>query len=415
MTHKLYWSDSHLTRFTARVIEASLADGAHAIVLDQTAFYPTGGGQPSDVGTLASARGTARVSQVESADDGRILHRLANDVGFEIGEEITGEVDWQRRRELMQQHTGQHILSQAFFQLFGAETKGFRMNDHAAEIDLTLEARSDEIAQAIERAEDLANSIVFDDREVRIHEVTPEQAARLPLRKESFITDSIRVIEIADYDFSPCGGTHVKRTGEVGLIAVRGWERAKKMMRVHFVCGVRALHDYRAANRTAETIARRFTVGRDEAAEAVERLLDEQKRLVRRARELAAMAAQAEAQELLAATTETGGLRIVTHIFNNRDFEEAKLLAHRLVANNGVVALLAVCDAERARVIFARAADVSADMDALLKAACHPLGGRGGGNSDFAQGGVKPAEMEIVLTTVQAKLVHSSLQPAAKL
>jgi alanyl-tRNA synthetase len=290
---------------------------------------------------------------------------------------------------MMQQHTGQHILSQAFFQLFGAETRGFRITDRATEIDLTLELPPDEIEPALIRAEELANEIVFDNREIRIHEVTPEEAARLPLRKESFITDCIRVIEIADYDWSPCGGTHARRTGEVGLIAVRAWERAKKMTRVHFVCGVRALRDYRAANRTAEAVALKFSAGRDEAEAAVARLIDENKRLSRRARELGELAAKVEAAELL--ETARAGIearpRVVDRVYEDRDFEEVKLIAHRLVERGDVIALLASREGDAARLVFARSADLGADMNVLMKAACEKLGGRGGGRPDFAQGG----------------------------
>src|SRR6266540_3138420 len=208
MTVKLYWEDAHLTRFAARVTDARL-QGAHRIVaLDQSAFYPTGGGQSCDTGSINAAR----VIDVEMADDGRILHRLDSDVSFSVGEEVTCEVDWRRRREMTQQHTGQHILSQAFFRLFGAETKGFRITDRTTEIDLTLEAQAASSGVTmwtrIARAEELANDVVFDNREIRVHMVTPEEAAVLPLRKESFITDCVRVIEIADYDLSPCGGTH---------------------------------------------------------------------------------------------------------------------------------------------------------------------------------------------------------------
>lgn len=402
MTTKLYWNDAHLVRFSARVVETLQRNNHRVLVLDQSAFYPEGGGQPHDSGRINAAR----VVRVESANDGRILHYLEHDAPFAVGAEVAGEVDWRRRRELMQQHTGQHILSQAFFQLFGAETKGFRITDRATEIDLTLELHPDEIGPALARAEDLANSIVFDNREIRTHEVTPEEAARLPLRKESFVADCIRVIEIADYDWSPCGGTHARSTGEVGLIAIKSWERAKQMTRVHFVCGGRALRDYRAANRTAEMIARQFTVGRDEAPDSVARLLDENKRLVRRARELAGMAAQVEAQELLATTAATAGLRIVARIFTDRDIEEAKLLAHRLVASGGVVALLAVREAAMARLVFARAADVTADMNALLKTACERLGGRGGGKPDFAQGGgAKVDELEAALAAASTALM----------
>jgi len=299
MTIKLYWNDSHLTRFSARVVDSWLQDGDRIVVLDQTAFYPTGGGQPCDTGMIKSTQ----VVDVVATEEDRILHRLSGESAIAAGEEVECEINWSRRRDMMQQHTGQHILSQAFFRLFGAETRGFRITDRASEIDLALEAQPREIKQAIFDAEDLANSIVFEDREVRVHEVTSAEAASLPLRKESFITGCVRVVEIADYDWSPCGGTHAKRTGEVGLIAVHNWERAKKMTRVHFVCGVRALRDYRLANRVAEAIAQKFSAGREEAEPAVSRLIEENKKLSRRVRDLTELASKIEAQELVDATS----------------------------------------------------------------------------------------------------------------
>jgi alanyl-tRNA synthetase len=321
------------------------------------------------------------------ADDGRILHRLDSDVSFAVGEEVTCEVDWRRRREMTQQHTGQHILSQAFFRLFGAETKGFRITDRTTEIDLTLEAQPEEIERAIARAEELANDVVFDNREIRVHKVAPEEAAALPLRKESFIPDCVRVIEIADFDWSPCGGTHAERTGEVGLIAVRGWERAKKMTRIHFLCGVRALNDYREAGRSVDAIARKFSAGREEAESSVSRLLDENKRLSRRARELAGVVAKVEAHELIEAATPGAGAQIVSRVFEDRDGEELKLLAHRLVDGDNVVALLASKEGGTARLVFA-------------------LGGRGGGKSEFAQGGgPKLSELDKALEISRAAVV----------
>ena len=265
MTTKLYWEDSHLTRFTARV----LTPGRRATIelsrsINQPSIRPEAGSP-----AIPASINSARVIDVEMADDGRIMHRLESDISFAVGDEVSCAIDWSRRREMIQQHTGQHILSQAFFRLFGAETKGFRITDRSTEIDLTLEAQPDEIEQAIARAEDLANNVVFDNREIRVHNVTPEQAAKLPLRKESFVADCVRVIEIDDYDWSPCGGTHAELTGEVGLIAVRGWERAKKMTRVHFICGVRALNDYRSASRTADSIARKFSAGREDVESSV--------------------------------------------------------------------------------------------------------------------------------------------------
>jgi alanyl-tRNA synthetase len=308
---------------------------------------------------------------------------------------------------MMQQHTGQHILSQAFFRLFGAETRGFRITDRGAEIDLTLEAHPEEIEQAMVRAEELANRTVFDNLEIRTHELSPGEAANLPLRKESFITDCIRVVEIAGYDWSPCGGTHVKQTGEVGLILGRRWERAKKMTRVHFVCGMRALRDYRTANQTAEAIAGKLSVGREEAVVSVSRLIDENKRLSRRVREMAELTANIEAQDLIEATDQTNGIRIVSKIFEDREFEELKLVAHRLVEREGVIALLATRQSEMARLVFARSPELSAEMNELMKVVCEKLGGRGGGKPDFAQGGgAKIDELGNAIEIAKSKLVE---------
>ena len=401
MTTKLFWTDSHLKQFTARVVDVFPQNGKTAVVLDQTAFYPEGGGQPADKGWINSLP----VVDVQTGEDGRIIHQLGEVAEIAVGGEVVGEVDWLRRREMMQQHTGQHIISQAFFQLYGAETKGFRINDRVTEIDLTLELQPEEIEQAIARAEELSNNIIFDDREIRVHEVTPEEAAKLPLRKESFITDCIRVIEIEGFDWSPCGGTHAKRTGEVGLIAVRAWERAKKMTRLHFVCGSRVLKDYRAANKSAEAVALKLSVGRDEAEASVMRLIEEGKRLSRRVRELGEIAAKVEAADLLAAVSVSNGVRLVEKVFTDRDVEEAKLIAHRLVDGENVIALLGVREAEMVRLVFARSANMTADMNALMKAACEKLGGRGGGKPDFAQGGgTKSAELSVALSAAKSLL-----------
>lgn len=401
MTNKLYWHDSHLTKFTARILEHHLEGDRQCVMLDQTAFYPTGGGQPCDTGII----GSARVTEVTIADDGAIRHYLETPLNLTIGDVVACEIDGARRLELTQQHTGQHLLSQAFFQLFGAETRGFRINPHAAEIDLTLDTQIAEVPHCLRQAEDLANSIVFANREIRTHLVTPDEAARLPLRKETFVDDCVRVIEIADFDWSACGGTHAKQTGEVGLIAIKHWERAKQMIRVEFLSGVRAVRDYRAANTVAETIARQFSVGREAAPESVARLMEENKHLNRRLRALAETAVKYEAEELRkSASRQTSGQMII-RIFDDRSFEELKLLAHQLVKTDSVIALLAVKENEFARLVFARSANVPAEMGMLMREACELLGGKGGGTSDFAQGGgTKLEHLEAVLKLMSEKI-----------
>jgi alanyl-tRNA synthetase len=395
MTERLYYDDSHLTEFDARVVSVKHdAQGRAVVTLDRTAFYPTGGGQPADTGAL----GEARVVDCVEDEEACVLHVVEGDVP-EAGAVVRGRIDWPRRLDHIQQHTGQHILSQAFVELHGAQTRGFRMMSDACEIDVDLRDPSDE---KVERAVDRANEIVWADRAVRIHNVTREEAARLPLRKDSAREGELRIIEIEGFDFSPCGGTHARTTGEVGLVAARHWERAKGLVRVTFIAGTRALSDYRRANRTARAAASLFSVARDEAADAVGRLQDENKQLLRRLRSAEESAARAEARELVEETDKQIGsemrfvaastLRVISRVFDGRDAEALRRLAAALAAHAGTVALLGSKDEGGARLVFARSADVGADMNALMREACQTLGGRGGGRPDLAQGGGPLAE-----------------------
>src|SRR5215207_1336124 len=290
-TERLYYDDPHLTEFDARVLAVESASGGRlAVRLDRTAFYPTGGGQPTDTGTL----GDARVVECLDGEDGGVLHVCEGEPPAE-GALVLGRVDWPRRLDHIQQHTGQHILSQSFVELYGAQTRSFRMTEEMCEIDVDLEDPSDE---CVERAVRRANEIIWHDRAVRVHLVTPEEAARMPLRKDSAREGELRVVEIEGFDFSPCGGTHAASTGEVGCVVARQWERAKGLVRVTFAAGVRALEDYARANRTARATAALFSVGRDETAEAAARLQEENKQLQRRLRAAEELAARAEAREL---------------------------------------------------------------------------------------------------------------------
>jgi len=326
---------------------------------------------------------------------------------------VRGVVDWPRRLDHVQQHTGQHILSQAFVELYGAQTRSFRMMTDACEIDVDLGDPSDE---KIESAVDRANEVVWDDRAVRVHNVTTEEAARMPLRKDSAREGELRIIEIEGFDFSPCGGTHARRTGEVGLVAARHWERAKGLVRVTFVAGARALSDYRRANRTARAAASLFSVARDEAADAAARLQDENKQLQRRLRASEELAARAEARVLVegadegaggtsvaggvtgvvgggdARAIEDGAVRIVARVFEGRDAESLRRLASAIAAHANTIALLGSREEGGARLVFARSVEAGADMNALMREASQALGGRGGGRPDMAQGGGPLAE-----------------------
>jgi alanyl-tRNA synthetase len=396
VTERLYYSDSHLIEFEARVIDVTdRVSGWTAVVLDRTAFYPTGGGQPSDTGTL---NGSRVVECIDDGDNG-VLHVVQGAAPVRDAF-VRGRVDWARRLDHIQQHTGQHILSQAFVKLFNAPTKSFRVMDVSCEIDVELNNPTTEI---IERGVELANNVIWEDRAITILNVTSDQAAELPLRKEPAREGELRLIEIEGFDLTPCGGTHAYRTGEVGMIAVRSWERAKGLTRIEFVAGTRALADYRKANKSAREMAALFSTGRDDAPQLAAQMVEENKELHRRVRMLEEVAAEVEAEKLLA-TAEAG---IVVEVFDGRDAESLKKLAHALMTKPGAVALLGSRDKDTARLIFARSSDAPGDMSVLMREACAMLDGRGGGKPEMAQGGGKRVEqVEETLRLIKQKLIE---------
>ena len=242
--------------------------------------------------------------------------------------------------------------------------------------------------EVIERAVELANNVIWEDRVIAIRNVTSGEASELPLRKEPARDGDLRLIEIEGFDLTPCGGTHAYRTGEVGMIAVRSWERAKGLTRIEFVAGTRALADYRKANKSAREVAALFSTGRDDAPQLAAQMVEEHKELNRRIRALEEVVAEVEAEKLRASASDG----VVTHIFDGRDAESLKKLAHALISNPQTIALLGSRDKETARLVFARSADATGDMNALMREACALLDGRGGGRPDMAQGGGKNVE-----------------------
>jgi alanyl-tRNA synthetase len=378
-TERKYFQDSSFLEFSATVVEVKPSEHGDCVVLDQTAFYPTGGGQPNDTGTL----GEARVVDVFE-DEANIIYHVVKSGSLEHGQSVSGVVDRGRRLDHLQQHSGQHLLSQAFVQTCGAETRSFHLGSQTSTIDIELQAPTDELMRG---AEDLANAIVFEDRPMRVHMVDEAEAALLPLRKESAVQGNIRVIEIENFDWSPCGGTHAARTGQIGLIAIRSHERFRKMTRVEFVCGGRALAEYRLAKDTAFAVARLFSADREKSPELVAAAIQENKGLKKRVRDLLELATSAEAADMLASAPTLQRFKIVQAIFVARDLEEVRMLASKIVQREPSVALLATRDAGGARLVFARSASLTQNMNELLSEACDTLGGRGGGKPELAQGG----------------------------
>jgi alanyl-tRNA synthetase len=401
-TERLYFKDSSVLDFSARVVEVRESERGREVVLDRTAFYPTGGGQPYDTGRL----GGANVVDVYEDEAGVIFHLVGESGLVAAGESVTCAVDRSRRLDHLQQHSGQHILSQAFVQCCGAETRSFHLGTETSTIDIELDNPT---AEHMRAAEEIANLIIFEDRAMRVHLMNEEEASRVPLRKESVVRGEIRVIEIEGFDWSPCGGTHASSAGQVGLVAIKSFERAKKMTRVEFVCGRRALEEYRRANLAAVSVAQLFSADRDAAPELVARLIQENKELKKRARDLLEKASSAEAAEMLSAAREAGGVRVVSAIFDDRDLEELRVLAYKLVQKEDCVALLGSREGGTARMIFARSAEVDSNMGQLMAEACRVVGGRGGGRADLAQGGGPELEkLESAISSAAEKITGAS-------
>lgn len=384
-TEKLYFTDSDLLQFQATVLAVETAEAGENVLLDCTAFYPTGGGQPHDTGKLDDAA----VVDVNETADGRILHRVKPAGKFSVGQQVSGSVERQRRLDHLQQHSGQHILSQAFIQAIGAQTRSFHLGAQTSTIDIEMPpSASLSMEEACRAAEEIANAVIFENRPLRVHLLDEAGAAKMELRKESAVAGTIRVIEVENFDRSPCGGTHAKMTGQIGLIAIRGFERVKgHLLRVEFVCGNRALQDYRRAHQSALTTARLFSAERDAAPELVAKTLQENKSLKKRQKELLDLAMTAEAASLLQNASQADGFKLIEVIFNDRDAEELRLLAQKATAQEPAIALLASRNTDAARLVFARSADLPQHMGQLLTQACQILGGRGGGKAEMAQGG----------------------------
>jgi len=403
MTERLYYNDSFLYDFDARVLESFSRDGRHAIVLDRTAFYPTSGGQVHDTGLLLADGKQIAVSEVADEEAGRILHFAAEPLTSGVA--VRGRVDSARRLDHVQQHSGQHVLSAAFIQLFNMPTVSFHMGEESCTID--LEANGLSPAQA-QKAELLANQVIVEDRPVQIRFVPLEEARQLGLRKlPPKQSGDLRLIDIANFDLTACGGTHVRATGQIGSILLRKIEKVKQGVRVEFVCGQRAVSTARRDYTTLTEAAAVYSSHIHDVPEQIRKSLAESKSAAKAQHKLLEELAELYAERLLAQTT--GSPRIIVQVFSERDALFIKLLAQKLTATqNGVVALLA-SGAGQPTLVFAQSPGQKSNMGQLMKEAMAQLGGRGGGSADLAQGGVPagaldPEKIHALLRDIAARL-----------
>jgi alanyl-tRNA synthetase len=406
MTGRLYYHDSFLYDFDAEVRDVTESPRP-SLILDRTAFYPTSGGQVFDTGWLTAGDQKLRVNEVVDTDDGRVIHYVEAVKDFKPGTRVHGLIDATRRRDHMQQHSGQHVLSAAFIRLFDLHTVSFHMADDYCSIDLDTPTLT---KNQVEQAERLANEIILENRPVDIRFVTRDEAANLGLRKIPVADrDELRIIDIRDWDLSACGGTHVNQTGQIGCILLRKTEKVRQGWRVEFVAGQRAVRvarrDFTALTETAGL----FSAHIYDVPQQARKSLDEIRSLRKQREQSLEELTDAQAAAVLAETPEENGRKIVVRTFADRDMNFLKLLAQRLTRLAPNVVTLLATTSPQPSLVFAQSSLWQSgqpnDMGALMKETMSKLGGRGGGSKDMAQGGIPNADgIEAAMADIAATL-----------
>ncbi len=394
MTKRLFHDDAYLYSFSSPITRRlATKDGRPAVVLQQTAFYPTSGGQPHDTGTL---NGLRVVDVLEEGEE--ILHVLESELP--PAEMAKGLVDSERRLDHLQQHHGQHLLSEAFVRVAGAATTSFHLGAESSTIELDKPYVAPEQAEA---AEKLANDVVMEDREISIFLATPEQVAKLPMRKPPPVEGALRVVQVRDFDCSACCGTHPRRSGEVGPILVTGVERGKQSARVTFVCGRRALAWARKDVALMRAAGAKLSCGREDLPGAIDRVIEERTAGAKALQSAEKLLAGYQAEEFAAAGKDTPLGRLVLQVFEGRDLKYLQVLGTAIVAKPGRIALIGATG-ESSSIVLARSADVKADLKPLGPEVFGAIEGKGGGSPHFLQGGGKGREVAAALKLAATKL-----------
>ncbi len=406
MSERLYYADSFLKSFRGTVTNVRELAGRHGesvwqLSLNRSAFYPTSGGQPFDTGVL---RATSRdgavleipVEQVEEDEEGAVWHFTREPL--DVGTQVEGQINWDRRFDHMQQHTGQHLLSAVFLRELKATTVSFHLGESISTIDLTGGPLAH---HSLERAERICNEIIGEDRSVRPRSVPRAEAEMMlaagEIRKLPDREGTIRLIEIADCDRNACGGTHVRSTGQIGGLLIRGVEKVSRGVRVEFVCGLRAIRAARADAAILGETAGLLSSGAPDVPGAVRRLLTEAKASAKELQKLREELVAFQAAALAMEVPLDRGLRLVVRAWKDRDRDYVKLLASRTAASAPSTAVIfSAAAADPVRVFVARSPDLAFDCGRLLREALAQLGLRGGGSADLAQGDV-PARQEAQL------------------
>ena len=397
MTHRLYYDQSYLTEFDARITRISLRDGQTWAAFDQSAFYPTSGGQPYDTGTITVDGNTLQVLEVLVDDEGILWHRLSAPVCE--GALLHGCIDWPRRFDHMQQHGGEHMLAGALWRNLGGMTIGLHLGAQTSSIDADMpQGRTHLTEEEILLLEEDVNSRIQRNVPIRCWFPSPEELETLPLRKAPTVKEHVRVVAIGDDEMVACGGTHPSCAGQIGLVKILSALPARGKLRLTFVCGMRAYRYFQQVAACAEKAAVLLSCPVAELPQAVERQMEKTETLFGQLREHRRQAAVSAARQALSESLPlSNGVRIVSLCIQGAEMDALRQAASLLIETPNVAALLAGVNENGCLLLFARGKDVSADMGRLIRL----CGGKGGGKPDFAQGSAPDAS---VLRTAEEAL-----------
>lgn len=381
MTERLYYDQAYLTQFDAQVMVCKPNGENYDVLLDRSAFYPTSGGQPFDTGRL----GDANVIDV-NVIDGEVWHTVT--APLTVGETVHGSINWLRRFDHMQQHAGDHMIAGALHRLMGGVTIGLHVGDEVSTIDVAMPEGVTRISdEEIRRIELDVNEHIQRDVPIRCWFPDAEELRSLPLRKKPTVSEHVRIVAIGDDEMVACGGTHPSTAGQIGLVKIVSVAPARGKMRVAFLAGQRALKDYFRCHEAAHAAAEQFSTGVENLTGSIaamqERLRSAEFELVKMRRERLMESVQSLLEE---AERLPGGVKLVAQ-FVEADTMLLRELTSRLIEQPGVIALMGARNEDRAIYVFGRSADVDVNMGALMRDSARPLGGKGGGRPDFAQGG----------------------------
>lgn len=407
-TKRLYYTDSYTTRFDATLLAVTEHEGRPALLLDQSYFYPTSGGQANDLGTINDWP----VVDVVAGEGGQIFHVLAAlpDPGPDpapVLAPVQGEIHWSRRYDHMQQHSGQHLLSQLFYRLYKMETVSVHFGEQESTLDLdAATVTHGELA----RAEEAANDLVYQALPISAYFVSDAELARVPLRRPPKVSGEIRIVEIQEFDYSACGGTHVHTTAEIGPIKLVRQERRRGQTRITFLCGKRAIADYARKHDLLTQAAAVYSTDVAQVPELMMRAQEQVKTLQRQVDELSTQLLVHEVEGIAATATTMGEHQVVVQSWADRPVDAVKTLANLLQERPNTIALLATTAGGKATVIFARSANVDVHMGNLLRDALKAFGGGGGGRPEFAQGGgVAVEQIPELLSFTRTRLLEGQL------